>query len=248
MRAILLALLMLIVVVKIICQDNSQESFIICPRQNLNFNECMQRNLEIALRKWRNGNAALNIIPMDPMFIESFYVDEVDGNGIRQIYKNISVTGLIDNITISNLKFDFNNLTLSLNVFAPKLIFASDYVLKGKMYSVPIHGDGKCQIILKNIMTKHLVRANMIDINNREHLKIHEWQVSLEPEDVKINFSNLYNGNWFLSAPAYWVIEHYPFQLFEELQKPFIQFFSVIFTNISNSALKIVPFDTILSG
>ncbi|KAF3427238.1 hypothetical protein E2986_02260 [Frieseomelitta varia] len=81
--------------------------------------------------------------------------------------------------------------------------------------------------------------------NGETYLKIKKYSVTFRPDKVKLNFDNLFNGDKVIGTQLNTFMNENADLLFKELQGPYEETFSQVFTKLSNEVFSRVPMNKI---
>lgn len=123
--------------------------------------------------------------------------------------------------------------------------FLGDYTMNGRVLVLPIVGNGKSNITMIELKTTHDLYGELYERDGEKYLRFNEYKLKFDPKLVKINFSNLFNGekgladnmNKFLNEN--WVV------VFDELKNGYEMAFAKVFKQVTNKLFSQVPVDKI---
>ncbi|KAJ8723088.1 hypothetical protein PYW08_003000 [Mythimna loreyi] len=170
----------------------------ITPCQSAN-NVCILRSAQAAVPVMAAGIPALGIKSLDPL-----YFDEIQGDqgGLQLNFKDTTVTGM-KGCKVEAIKHD---LAKSKQVVTIKcsVELVGDYKLGGHLLVLPIRGEGKYHISIRDIVIKASTVLVTVDGDDgKKHWHIKDWHYTSQVKtNARFNFDNLFNGNKILAGPV----------------------------------------------
>lgn len=116
-----------------------------------------------------------------------------------------------------------------------------DYHLAGKVLVLPIMGNGTFNVTLINTKSFMNITSKIIKKPNIEYLHIIKCDLELYPEDIRMQFENLFNGDPTLGTQMNVFLNENSQTIFDELKGPFNVKFSKIFKSIVNNIFDKFP-------
>ncbi|XP_019695816.2 protein takeout [Harpegnathos saltator] len=130
-------------------------SFKICKKTEPHMKKCLAEAIETALIV-ANGNRGLKILPLEPLAIDYLLVTGTGPVAITYEYRNLKIHGLTKNIRIIVDKFDNKTYSFNMVIFIPRMDLFSDYKISGKILLLPIQGEGKSTLTLREKMNEFI--------------------------------------------------------------------------------------------
>ncbi|KAH9633811.1 hypothetical protein HF086_005445 [Spodoptera exigua] len=132
------------------------------------------------------GIPELGIKSLDPMRFDEIKGDQA---GLSLTFKDTTVTGM-KGCTVDGVK-----CSVDLN---------GDYKLGGQLLVLPIRGEGKYHINIRDIVIKASNALVTVDgADGKKHWHIDNWHFTHQVKTGAVfNFDNLFNGNKILAGPV----------------------------------------------
>ncbi|CAB0005702.1 unnamed protein product [Nesidiocoris tenuis] len=113
----------------------------------------MKRAVETAVKSMGPaGLPSFGVLPLDPMHFDSLLIDQSTGPvAVKLEFKNLDVTGIKD-LVVSHLEGDWTELHAVAQIPVPVIMYG-DYSVQGKVLTLPIMGNGKCNLTFLKIGT-----------------------------------------------------------------------------------------------
>lgn len=199
-----------------------------------------------ALPKMKDGLREFGILPLDPLAVNSLSISEGADRpvNLKQEFRNIKILHVTDS-TVKMYKTDINKLILRSEVFTPSLEFLADYTISGRILILPVTGNGKSNITMTNVTTKHELFGEPIMKKGELYMKLKEYKVTFSPERVYMNFENLFNGDKILADNMNAFLNENWEIVFNELKSGYEDTFGLVFKDITNKLFTKIPLRTI---
>ncbi|XP_074097354.1 take-out-like carrier protein [Cotesia typhae] len=221
-------------------------SFKICKLDDQNLSQCVNEAAKQAIVSMANGIPSLNILPIEPLGINSMSIGE-SGTiaSFKQNYRNIKVHGLTKGLNVTNYEIDFNNLIFKSDSFNPQVDFVANCKLDGRLLLFRIHGQGPCNITMLNLKTKNTYYGEKYEKDNKTYMKLLKYDVKFRPEKVILNFERLFEKDSFLGNQINSILNSNSDLLFRELQSSYEDTFAKVFIKFGNDIFTQIPFNKI---
>ncbi|CAG9135374.1 unnamed protein product [Plutella xylostella] len=155
--------------------------------------ECLKSSTQKAVPVLAGGVPALGLPPLDPMVVERVKASQA---GLIMDFRNTTVKGL-RNCAVEHARRQTHKLNLEIKC---SVTLNGDYKLAGKLLILPIEGEGKYKIRIRDIVVKILLNMDTVDSRGAKHWKITDWKHSSDVKTgAEFQFQNLFNGNKQLS-------------------------------------------------
>ncbi|CAK1555059.1 unnamed protein product [Leptosia nina] len=160
---------------------------------------CLLSSAKAAMPYFISGVPELGIRPMDPMRIDLIKSEQ---GGLNLVFKDTVMTGL-KSCVFQNIKMDAVKMKQSITVKC-NLVLKGDYKLSGQLLILPVQGDGKYTIDIRDIVIKVSGElSNVTGPDGKTHWHIAKWKDSYNVlTGTTFAFQNLFNGNKILAAPV----------------------------------------------
>ncbi|BES99279.1 JHBP [Nesidiocoris tenuis] len=212
------------------------------------FPECMKRAVETAVKSMGPaGLPSFGVLPLDPMHFDSLLIDQSTGPvAVKLEFKNLDVTGIKD-LVVSHLEGDWTELHAVAQIPVPVILYG-DYSVQGKVLTLPIMGNGKCNL------TFHDFKWDPIDIKfhqeakkGKNYIQIKEIDLNPQASLLEMQFDGLFNGDKLLGDNMNMFLNENWKEIFSELKVAVSKGFSTAYKNVGNRILSKIPADVIMA-
>ncbi|XP_069681789.1 protein takeout-like [Periplaneta americana] len=210
-----------------------------CSYNDPNFNQCALKHGKEAIPKLLNGDRKYGFPPLDPMYVEEVMVKE-SGITIKAI--NFTIEGARD-VDLKHISVDFDKQTISFDLNVPQAIFRGKYEMAGKLVQLPISGNGDFNCTYEDLYVNYKTEYKLVRRKDGEiYAKPTDYDLDFKPQNLIINFNNLFNGNKLLGdAMNKFLNENWRLVL-DEIGKPAYKALGLIVHQIVTNVAKKVPF------
>ncbi|CAH0399973.1 unnamed protein product [Chilo suppressalis] len=201
----------LLLVASVVSVNGSMAPFIEACREG--DRECLLASARRALPVVAAGVPALAIGALDPLHIARVRTDNA---GLVMEFTNTVIKGL-GNSEVLKLERSDTNMELTLK---SSLMMAGDYKMSGKLLVMPIQGEGKYKIRIKDMVTR--VSLDWEAVGGF-------WRVRGWHHDARVltgahfSFQNLFNGNKKLSDALHQFANSNWREIFQEVAPPMVE-------------------------
>lgn len=211
------------------------------------FSKCLNEAARNAVVSLAGGLRSFKILPLEPLLVNSVKIGGSQGSvSLRQEYRNIKLYGLTKNLELYNHRLDLDNgCLLTSDSYNPQVDFVADYKLDGKVLLLPVRGSGRSNITMYGLKSHNELTCEKYEKNGEIYLRIKKYSVTFNPEKVKLNFDNLFDGDKAIATQLNTFMNENADLLFKELQAPYEETFSQVFTKLSNEVFSRVPMNKI---
>ncbi|XP_034827661.1 protein takeout-like [Maniola hyperantus] len=215
--------------------------FLRCEQRDTKINDCLKKAVPDALRRMKDGIPLLSVPPLEPLLVSGMNIESGAGPVvITQIYKAIKIHGLTDSI-LTTYKADLKHFRLRTDSITPKMEFIADYVMKGRILVLPIHGKGIANITMANLVVKHDLIGEPVVKDGETYMHIKDYRVKFIPGKVYLHFSNLFNGDKRLGDQMNIFLNENADLVFNELKESYEKSLSSVFQDVTNKIFDKVP-------
>ena len=123
--------------------------------------------------------------------------------------------------------------------------FVGDYVMDGRILLLPITGQGKSNVTLVDLTTRHELTGEPVVKDGETYMRIKKYKVKFEPKLVKLYFENLFNGDKRLGDAMNSFMNDNWEIIFQELKGAYEDTFGYVFKEITNKLFTKVPMNRI---
>lgn len=221
-------------------------NFKTCKKSDPKVLECITDAVKDAVISMAKGLKSFKILPLDPLVIDSIKIGESEGSvSLKQEYRNVTIHGLTKNMQLYDYQIDWDNLIFKSESFNPSIHFIADYKLEGKILVLPIRGEGKCNITMYDLRTKHDIYFEKFEKDGDTYMRATKYIVKFLPKNVSLHFGNLFGGDGILGEQMYKFLDQNSDLIFKELEAPYEETFGLVFTKITNDIFTRVPMNKI---
>ncbi|XP_003397291.1 protein takeout [Bombus terrestris] len=209
--------------------------------------KCLDKAITDVVTSLAGGLKSLRILPIDPLAVDSVSIGGTQGSvTLKQEYKNIKLHGLTNGIKFYNNHLDLDNgCLLTSDSINPQVDFVADYKIEGKVLLLPVKGSGRSNITMYDLKSHNEIYCEKYEKNGETYLKIKKYGVKFNPARINLQFDNLFDGDKILGPQLNSFINENSELLFKELQAPYEETFSQVFTQFSNEVFSRVPLNKI---
>ncbi|KAL5278694.1 hypothetical protein ACFFRR_003359 [Megaselia abdita] len=158
-------------------------------------NICLKTAIEEMLPRLKDGDAVLNIPPLDPFFLEKSNYRYSRGNVQgRLALRNLKIVGISSTvITKMDFKVTENGTKMTSEVFTPKISTTGQYKAEFKFNDVKLQPKGNFNITMFGVSSQNVMEGEFIMNNTNRYLKLKEMNI-LAPniEDMNIRVSGIF--------------------------------------------------------
>lgn len=215
-------------------------------KRNKQIDDCLVTAITDALQKLKNGLPEFQMLPLDPLEVNSISIIQGSESpvNIKLNFKNIQITS-VSKSTVTKCRTDLANFILRCETLSPEIGLTGDYEMKGQILFLPINGDGKANLVLKNLVAKHELIGEPLKKNGELFMKLKLYNIKLIPEKVHFDFKNLFNGDKLLGDTMNNFMNENSKLVFNELKGGFQDALGYVFKDISNKLFTKVPMQRI---
>ncbi|CAD0201614.1 unnamed protein product [Chrysodeixis includens] len=162
-------------------------------------NACIMTSAQAALPVLAPGIPELGIKSVDPMHLD---VIKGDQGGLALTFKDTTVTGM-KGCHVDGIKHDIKKSKQVVTIRC-SVDLNGQYKLDGQLLVLPIKGEGKYNIKIRDIVIKTTTELkNVQGADGKQHWHIDSWKFSSQVKtSARFDFDNLFNGNKILAGPV----------------------------------------------
>ncbi|KAJ2951300.1 hypothetical protein O0L34_g5703 [Tuta absoluta] len=178
---------------------------------------CMKTSAQKAVPVMAAGVPAIGVKPLDPMRIELVKADQA---GLKLEFRKTTVKGL-RNCVVTSMKQ--RNVTQTLEIKC-SLVLVGEYTIGGKLLILPVEGDGKYKINVRDLLVKVTYDLNGRTADSNKYWSLTNWSLASELKGgAKFQFQNLFNGNKQLSDSVHDFANSSSKEIFAEVAPPIVK-------------------------
>lgn len=156
-------------------------------------------NDEQFTRLFLSGNEFFGILPIDPFKIDNMSADHASGNRnfkLKSSLKNTSVFGLSSKVKVSRVatKFD-KKFQMKIEANVELLELRGDYTMEGKILILPILGDGKCNITMKDAKVLAILKGDFVEKDGETFIELTNFTLTLNPKHATFVFTDIFKSD-----------------------------------------------------
>ncbi|XP_041980239.1 protein takeout-like [Aricia agestis] len=175
---------------------------------------CLKRSAQAAVPYLARGVPELGLSPLDPVTIPHMETNEA---GLQLTFTDTVIKGL-GNCTVMSLRRLDNRTAIDLRC---SVTLVGRYKLSGTLLILPIRGDGKYKITIRNIIVKTLLDIEQQVRGGRRYWRVTGWSHTSEmPTFVRFRFYNLFGGDERLSKQIHAFANKSWYEIFQEVSPP----------------------------
>nr|XP_021192596.2 protein takeout [Helicoverpa armigera] len=178
---------------------------------------CLKASAQEAVPILAAGIPSMGIATLDPMHVDRVKTMQA---GLLMDFRNTSVTGLKHcKVLMLKRHGPLTNLDLKCSV-----TMVGDYTLGGKLLIMPINGDGRYTIKIRDIVVKIQFHIGQKTRDGDQYWVVESWKHTSEVEKgVHFRFKNLFNGNQELSDAVHNFANSNWRDIFHEVAPPIVK-------------------------
>lgn len=219
-----------------------------CSRSDPQMNVCLKKGLQEVIPTLLNGRQSLNVPPIDPLRITQLQIEQGSGPvSINLTFYDLDIRG-IGSAFITDLKADWNKYTINVegNIRQP-VNLSGRYKISGKVLVLPIQGDGKCNLTLKDVKAKIAVHGKELKKDGKTYMQIEKLKFTFDTTRLFIELQNLFNGDKALGDNMNLFLNENWSDILKELKPAFEEAFAASFKAIAHNVFLKVSMDQILT-
>ncbi|KAK3913672.1 Protein takeout [Frankliniella fusca] len=218
-----------------------------CARTDPNVNECLRLAVQDALPKLRDGLPKLGLHRLDPLVIDELRISQGTGPiNMDLTFTNMTTTKILDDVKVSKVRFDYDNLVLEATTITPVVLAKSKYSVGGRVLLLPIRGSGDSVVNLFDVTTDLVIKGKRITkADGKDYLDIQSVIAKLTPKRMEMKMENLFNGDKQLGETMNRVMNDNWQQVYAEVGPSFAQAYQELFKRPARALFLHVPIDDI---
>ncbi|XP_014285328.1 protein takeout [Halyomorpha halys] len=170
------------------------EGWSACKQSAPDYEDCLKKQVNNALRFFKDGNKKMGIIPLDPLHLQTMDIEQGSGPvSITLKMKNVDLVGLSAASEVTSIKNDWKKMMMKL--YIPHIHLLGDYTIDGKVLILPISGSGKVNMDFDKVEYTFDMTFKQVTKNGKKYYQVDKMPVTVLPKKVTYNFENLFKGN-----------------------------------------------------
>uniref|UniRef100_A0A0A9XR41 Protein takeout n=1 Tax=Lygus hesperus TaxID=30085 RepID=A0A0A9XR41_LYGHE len=171
--------------------------FDVCSRNQNDkmLSRCVKDSVIKARDQLIKGIPELKLSSSDPLLIKKMEMKEKSGRlKFDQTLTDLKIYGL-SNFILNDMSWNLEGLNFNATTTVPKMRMEGSYTIDGQLLIMPIKGSGHISQNLTDVKSVHSVKYGKVQINNKTHLTVRSYKLTVEPKNVRTHLSNLFNGD-----------------------------------------------------
>ncbi|XP_013147015.1 PREDICTED: uncharacterized protein LOC106109912 [Papilio polytes] len=178
---------------------------------------CLRASTQRAIPVVAAGLPQFGMVPLDPMNLDGIVADQA---GLHMEFRNTVVKGL-RNCEVLRVRRQSSRTQLEVKC---SVTLAGDYRLGGQLLIVPIEGQGRYKMKIRDILVKIDFRVGEHYQRGQRYWTVENWQHSAEVlTSAEFRFQNLFGGNTQLSNTVHEFANSNWRDIFQEVSPPIVE-------------------------
>ncbi|XP_060801575.1 circadian clock-controlled protein daywake-like [Amyelois transitella] len=196
------------------CNGQMEVSFITsCTQED---RRCLKSSAQRAVPVIAAGVPQLSMKPLDPMQLPRILANQA---GLKMDFRNSVVKGL-RNCLVEDIVRHGDAMSITMKCSATVV---GDYSLDGRLLVMPIKGEGRYKIKIRDIVVKFSFEMGHRESGGEKYWTFETWRyTSRVDNNVNFQFQNLFNGNKELSDSVHQFANGNWRDIFKELSPPIL--------------------------
>ncbi|XP_037954777.1 protein takeout-like [Teleopsis dalmanni] len=210
--------------------------------------KCIADTINDVLRRYPKGNKEFGLDEVDSVHLKDVVVSQAASDTPVQLnlkFKTLVVNGFesarVDRVV--GFEKDVNNSKFEVYGHTPELRMKGQYIVNGKVLILPITGEDNAEIIMKNSNFAFKLKVALVKRNGINYATIKQIKTITEPQSLKVQLDNLFNGNKELSDSTNKVINDNWKDIWAELQDGINKVSGDVIRKLIENVLKELPYD-----
>ncbi|RZB54430.1 JHBP domain containing protein [Asbolus verrucosus] len=216
-------------------------SFRKCDRNKKDFNQCLSKAVEDAVRQLTKPIKELGLPSMEPLEVPSLVIGAGSGAvAFEQNYQNTSVSGY-GKMSCSKAEMNFETKTFYVHCTFPEVKMEFKYEISGRILLLPIYGKGPGAITLERVETDLTFKLDEYDKKGVKYFKVANVTLVMDPQLIRFKLENLFDGDEALGRNINSVLNDNWKEVFADVKPSYEDAFGKIYFSIFNNVLSKVP-------
>ncbi|XP_026275998.2 protein takeout-like, partial [Frankliniella occidentalis] len=218
-----------------------------CSRSDPDTNECLRLAVADALPKLKGGLPKLGVHRLDPLIIDELRISQGSGPiNMDLTFTNMTTTKILDDVAVTKVKFDYDNLILEATTITPAVLAKSTYTVNGRVLLLPIRGSGQSTVNLYDVTTDLVIKGKLLTkADGKKYFDINDVVAKLTPKRMEMKMENLFNGDKQLGDTMNRVLNDNWEQVYSEIGPSFAEAYRELFKRPARALFLHVPIDDI---
>ncbi|CAO1381475.1 unnamed protein product [Diamesa hyperborea] len=181
-------------------QKQPPPGFKLCKRSDPKIAGCLKEAMTDVLSLLKNGIKDLGVPDIEPLYIDAVSVEQGGNSAVnlKQSFKDAYIHHLTDSV-VQRTAVKFDKFAMKTDAYTPRMDFVGDYKMEGKILVLPITGNGKANVSMHQLTTRHELRGDTFTKDDGNvYLNITSYKIKFTPKYVTFFFGNLFNGDKLL--------------------------------------------------
>ncbi|XP_018011513.1 protein takeout [Hyalella azteca] len=208
------------------------------------FNECIVQAVRRLQPRLSREIPELNLQRVDPLRINNFVLSSNTDLASLQFHSNaVDIAGL-SKFDLTHFDIDFEGLKTHVEASVPSVIAKGDYNISGRVFGLPIHGEGDFIGKIKGMLVDG---HGVMEATPGGQLYVTGINFNFKFKDLKMDLKNLFNGNEILSRTVAEFMNSNSQLVLDELTPELTKTFSSYVKGLVNNLLSGLPQDLLTS-
>lgn len=189
-----------------------------------------------AIHQLKDGAPEFGIESLDAVYVNSIDVaqDSASAVAIKSTFRDAEIRYL-SNSDINKIAIDFKKNLIRGESFTPKMEFAGNYGMEGKILFLPITGKGKGNVTFVGLTARHDLQMEPIKKEDgKVYWSVKNYKIKFSPKRAIFDFQNLFNGDKLLGKAMNEVLNTNWQLILTEILPSYEKKFGLIFKDLAN--------------
>ncbi|XP_046392876.1 protein takeout-like [Ischnura elegans] len=220
-----------------------------CARTDPKLDDCLRDAFQFMFPNLARGIPEIGVKRFEPLFIPEVKISQGragDAFRLQGSFRNILAHGPSNATTrFMRIAFGERNHTMTFGVDIPRIRIDADYQLDGNIILLPLVGNGRANINLRNVTTSVWMIVEPIivqsDGEDREIFRIKDIKLDFAVEGLRIHLGNLFHGNKLLGLTVNNFLNQNSKEVIAELRGSVGRSLGELFKRIMNEGFSHMP-------
>ncbi|XP_071440005.1 protein takeout [Hetaerina americana] len=222
-----------------------------CKRDDPKLDDCLRDAFQFMFPNLARGIPEIGVKRFEPLFIPEVRISQGRSGDAFQLqgsFRNILAHGPSNSTTrFMRIAFGEKNHTMTFGVDIPRIRIEAEYQLDGNIILLPLVGDGRANVHLRNVTTSVWMVVEPIifqsDGVDREIFRIKDIKLDFAVEGMRIHLGNLFHGNKLLGLTVNNFLNQNSKEVIAEIRGSVGRSLGELFKRIMNEGLSHMPTD-----
>ncbi|KAJ3651687.1 hypothetical protein Zmor_017709 [Zophobas morio] len=211
------------------------QNFLKCNRSDPDWKKCVFEAAVHAAPQFTKPFPELNAPNMDPYFIIELSISAGSKTiQMDQNFTNVKIYGL-SRVEVIDFAFDFGAKTIYLEGIFPEIKMTGMYKFNGKVFLLPIYGEGPGQVIFRNLKANMTAHYEEKKKNGKTYIKVVSAPLKMIPGLIQFQHDNLFDGDKTLGDNINQVMNDNWQAVYKDIEDGYTQVVQKITVNLFNN-------------